>query len=369
MQIDLFAFNGLKATATSRASATCHHTGVLRSRQRGRNNGSTLPNNLWRQEKYRIGAVGKRDRRRRSDLYGSFNTYASAEPYLGLPQQPVRSRRSGQRGDSRHGGRSANRRSPGSPGTIGRTSARWNSCKCSWLSSSQLLANVDNMAEPSDNPYANPTEPFPTSDESASIPRTLAGACWSSVRHDHVRRSCIGVLEYLGVPSPFVGTETWANPTWPPDDGHPYHPPFNRISAYREPGKINLNTIYTQEVFNGLMDGDAGHDGRQRIWADFVPAGGAVAPGRHPRSRPAQACRRSLPTRSARSAGQAWCRRASGSNHDAKSGDQRHAAAAGAADPTRATPLFNFTSAECRTTTPIAIPTSAIKPCSGSGTS
>ena len=35
----------------------------------------------------------------------------------------------------------------------------------------------------------------------------------------------------------------------------PYLPPFNRISAYREPGRINLNTIYTPEVFQGLMAG------------------------------------------------------------------------------------------------------------------
>jgi hypothetical protein len=58
------------------------------------------------------------------------------------------------------------------------------------------------------------------------------------------------ILEYLGVPSPFIGTETWANPTMATA---PFLPPFNRISAYREPGRVNINTIYSQDVFNGLM--------------------------------------------------------------------------------------------------------------------
>jgi hypothetical protein len=44
-------------------------------------------------------------------------------------------------------------------------------------------------------------------------------------------------------------------------------PPFNRISSYREPGRINLNTIYSEEVFNALM---AGCPGATPIWADFV---------------------------------------------------------------------------------------------------
>jgi hypothetical protein len=59
------------------------------------------------------------------------------------------------------------------------------------------------------------------------------------------------ILEYVGVPSPFVGTETWLNPSYTAD---PFQPPFNRISAYREPGRINLNTIYSPAVFQGLMN-------------------------------------------------------------------------------------------------------------------
>ena len=63
------------------------------------------------------------------------------------------------------------------------------------------------------------------------------------------------ILEYLDVPSPFAGTDVWASPTAAQNGSHAFHPPFNRISTYREPGRINLNTIYDPDVFKGLMAG------------------------------------------------------------------------------------------------------------------
>jgi hypothetical protein len=69
------------------------------------------------------------------------------------------------------------------------------------------------------------------------------------------------ILEYVGVPSRFVGTETFANPLDPSMtfgnsgyNSHSFHPPFNRISHYREPGRINLNTIYSSDVLRGLLN-------------------------------------------------------------------------------------------------------------------
>ena len=64
------------------------------------------------------------------------------------------------------------------------------------------------------------------------------------------------VMEYLHVPSRFVGTETWLNPAYfgngdPNSTADPrmnLQPPFNRISAYREPGRVNLNTIVNSKV-------------------------------------------------------------------------------------------------------------------------
>jgi hypothetical protein len=63
------------------------------------------------------------------------------------------------------------------------------------------------------------------------------------------------LLEYVHVPSRFVGTETWLNPAnfsspLPTATGQTeqdlasfFHPPFNKVSNYRDPGRVNINTI------------------------------------------------------------------------------------------------------------------------------
>ncbi len=75
------------------------------------------------------------------------------------------------------------------------------------------------------------------------------------------------VLEYIHVPSRFVGTETWLNPTHfgqlvskTKDARMNRQPPFNRISAYSDPGRVNLNTIADQRVYFGMMHGDTKPD-------------------------------------------------------------------------------------------------------------
>ena len=80
-----------------------------------------------------------------------------------------------------------------------------------------------------------------------------AGTAWNLYR----------ALEYLQVPSRFVGTETFLNPTYFPYNGtftaNPgtqyFLPPFNTVSNYRDPGKMNLNTITDAQVFSCLMNG------------------------------------------------------------------------------------------------------------------
>ena len=70
------------------------------------------------------------------------------------------------------------------------------------------------------------------------------------------------VFEYLNVPSRFVGTETVLNPS-PAVPG--FNPPFNKVSNYREPGRININTIPndgaspgTSPVWTGILNGHPG---------------------------------------------------------------------------------------------------------------
>ena len=75
------------------------------------------------------------------------------------------------------------------------------------------------------------------------------------------------ILQFVGVPSRFVGTTTPIDPAVAATGVHLFHPPFNQIPTYREPGKINLDTIYNQEVFNALMNGSSAP-----TWSNFAPS-------------------------------------------------------------------------------------------------
>jgi hypothetical protein len=70
------------------------------------------------------------------------------------------------------------------------------------------------------------------------------------------------ILEFVEVPSRFAGTTIELIPTQP-SGGNPGFAlnPFNTISRYREPGKININTIYDPRVFEAYMGGYASLNG------------------------------------------------------------------------------------------------------------
>jgi hypothetical protein len=83
------------------------------------------------------------------------------------------------------------------------------------------------------------------------------------------------IFEYIQTPSLFTGTSTWLNPTAsnnpntnPAGFGTPLNatlntapydprlnrePPFNSISEFRDPGRVNLNTITAPDVYAGLF--------------------------------------------------------------------------------------------------------------------
>ncbi len=66
------------------------------------------------------------------------------------------------------------------------------------------------------------------------------------------------VLEFVRIPSPFVGTELQANPlATQGDPRHRFHPPAHLIPYGREPGKINLNTVFSETVWQGLLNSPA----------------------------------------------------------------------------------------------------------------
>jgi hypothetical protein len=64
------------------------------------------------------------------------------------------------------------------------------------------------------------------------------------------------IFDVIEVPSAFVGSEKWLNPaTFSTGTGPEYthlRPPFNRISRFRDPGRININTITNSEVWDSI---------------------------------------------------------------------------------------------------------------------
>lgn len=80
------------------------------------------------------------------------------------------------------------------------------------------------------------------------------------------------LLDYVEVPSNFVGTERWYTPdnlSAPDSPSSPgvmrpeyappylYRPPFNKLSRFRDPGRININTIFEPSVWNAIVGYDA----------------------------------------------------------------------------------------------------------------
>jgi hypothetical protein len=71
-------------------------------------------------------------------------------------------------------------------------------------------------------------------------------------------------LEYLQVPSRFIGTETILSPTTflaNGSGGAPtqyFLPPYNVVSNYRDPARVNLNTLTSTEVLNSVFSGMIG---------------------------------------------------------------------------------------------------------------
>jgi hypothetical protein len=78
------------------------------------------------------------------------------------------------------------------------------------------------------------------------------------------------IFEYVHVPSRFAGTQTMLHPNvFSPAGGlpHMFHPPFNWLSRYREPGKVNLNTVFDPQVFEGVMDA---YPGWNTAWSNVL---------------------------------------------------------------------------------------------------
>ena len=73
------------------------------------------------------------------------------------------------------------------------------------------------------------------------------------------------LFELVEVPSRFVGTERCYNPSAfgepnptvvdPSSPSYTFRPPFNKLSRFRDPGRININTIFDVRVWQAIAHG------------------------------------------------------------------------------------------------------------------
>ncbi len=70
------------------------------------------------------------------------------------------------------------------------------------------------------------------------------------------------LFDYVETPSPFVGAEKWYNPqaTGVDPAGATFRPPYNHLSRFQDPGRININTIFDSLVWEGITKGDPSYD-------------------------------------------------------------------------------------------------------------
>jgi len=65
------------------------------------------------------------------------------------------------------------------------------------------------------------------------------------------------LFDFVHVPSRYTGTVDWIPPgnvSGASSAAHSLHPPFNQVSRFRDPGKVNINTIYDPAVWQGILD-------------------------------------------------------------------------------------------------------------------
>ena len=96
------------------------------------------------------------------------------------------------------------------------------------------------------------TNPFYPGPVTPTVTATLQGAAAATAS------PLVRMLDFVEVPSPFVSARTQLDPTAFSNSSHvadlPFLVPYNWISNYRNPGKINLNTITAPQVWQGLIN-------------------------------------------------------------------------------------------------------------------
>ena len=291
LPVDLTVFNGIKKPVDPVGGGEVIEPGITRAttqfdcRQRGeRNERAAGQFNIWKQEpiRKRIEAGAKtltnhvfeyefvhtfgylNDGKTANSIFGP---PAAVDPYRGDPQQPF-------------------------------PWFTWNNrpffhpmelLLVPTVQSSKLLARRNEDSTVRDDRYygyphqSDSTDPYEADlrNEAARLPyphllnffqsRPLAGGA-------HGAMELHRLLEYVTVPSRFTGVMLRGKANLMVGGDHWFHPPFHHLPTYREPGKVNLNTIYYPEVFFGLINeipgrtnwNTFGDRNAQTMWEKFV---------------------------------------------------------------------------------------------------
>lgn len=129
-------------------------------------------------------------------------------------------------------------------------------------SSYWLTRLFDISADDTRDVYSPPLDSFPDSEATEARNYTAHFPHLLNFYADRMESEPNGpslhrVFDHLEVPSRFVGTESYVNPATFANNDHGVSfglaSPFDTISNYRYPGKININTVLDPKVWNGLM--------------------------------------------------------------------------------------------------------------------
>jgi hypothetical protein len=164
--------------------------------------------------------------------------------------------------------------------------------------------DATNAWGPTNPPYDSPPHENPHKREFTHLLNFFRSSTANHPAGDFYR-----LFEFVHVPSPFVGTETMLDPAvfHTPDPSGPLpgaggpgtenlRAPFNWVSNYRDPGKVNLNTINSAAVWRAVKGVPAGANPEPGVqFADFVATrrGGSASAFA---TNPIQAGGRFLPT-------------------------------------------------------------------------
>ena len=127
-----------------------------------------------------------------------------------------------------------------------------------WAGSAEMFSEYSLW--PDDPANTNPPDPYTnpgTAPDYDDAPNRHLVNFYHSDRQQSAKKGLNfhRVLEYLHVPSRFAGTKEMLPPASFVDGNHTLHPPFNFLSRFREPGRVNINTMLDRgETLRAMMN-------------------------------------------------------------------------------------------------------------------